>query len=121
MYKRQVNESGTENFEPTTFDSPYYQANNQNEEVILNQGSLNISNTILSLPGKNGLDLNLTLNYNSDSAVIDSPLYYYPGSVRYNNPYYIFKAASQNCYFAPGWELSKSYISCLLYTSFVYL
>ena len=102
-----VNESGTENFEPTTFDSPYNQINNQNENITLNQGSLNISNTILSLPGKNGLDLTLNLSYNSGSAVLDSPLYYYPGSPGFNN---YFRVATQNCFFAPGWELSKSYI-----------
>ncbi len=38
------------------------------EDVSTETGSLVVNNTLLSIPGKNGMDLNLTLTYNNQQA-----------------------------------------------------
>ena len=97
----------TNEYDPVTFDSPFASINNQNEDVILNQGALSLEYPLISLSGKNGFDFNLSLRYDSKSAVLNSPLYSYPQS-RYTSS--LFKNSSQTNYFSPGWTLSMPHI-----------
>ncbi len=50
-------------------NAPFNITNYGNENVSLSTGGLNYEHPLLSLPGRNGLDFNLTLKYSSDSAV----------------------------------------------------
>ena len=50
--------------------SVYNVLNNNNDYVSQATGTLTYEKTLLSLPGKNGLDLNLSVKYNSEDAVI---------------------------------------------------
>lgn len=50
--------------------SVYNVLNNNNDYVSQATGTLTYEKTLLSLPGRNGLDLNLSVKYNSEDAVI---------------------------------------------------
>ena len=51
----------------TLFNSPYDKNSNSNEYIDPITGSLSITEDILYLPGKNGLDVNLNCTYNNQS------------------------------------------------------
>ena len=51
-------------------NAPFNVYNNSNESVSLATGAMNFEKTLLSFPGRNGLDLNLGIKYNSEDAVI---------------------------------------------------
>ncbi len=59
-----------DDFKVAPVNSPYYEYVNGNEGVSLGTGAMTYNKTLLSLPGRNGFDLNLSINYNSQSAVI---------------------------------------------------
>ena len=50
--------------------NPYNIYNSVNESVSYTTGALNFEQSILSIPGRNGLDLSIGIKYNSDEAVI---------------------------------------------------
>ena len=59
-----------EEFTVDPVSSPYFEYINDNEGVSLATGAMTYNKTLLSLPGRNGLDLNISVNYNSQNAVI---------------------------------------------------
>ena len=59
-----------EGFRVEPVASVYNVLNNNNDYVSQATGALTYEKTLLSLPGVNGLDLNISVRYNSDDAVI---------------------------------------------------
>ncbi len=57
-------------FKVDPVSSPYYEYINDSEGVSLATGAMTYNKTLLSLPGRNGLDLNVSVNYDSQSAVV---------------------------------------------------
>ncbi|HBF66661.1 MAG TPA: hypothetical protein DDW34_14165, partial [Clostridium sp.] len=47
------------------FNAPYTSTGKNSEKINLNTGSLEFKSTDLSLKGRNGLDLNITMRYDS--------------------------------------------------------
>jgi len=66
---------------------PVAQLYKDKEQVSLSTGALIYEKELLSLPGRNGLDLNISIRYNSDDAVITSSEYKLDGdrTVDFNN------------------------------------
>lgn len=62
--------------------------------MSLSTGGLTYNHPIISLPGRNGLDLNVSLNYSSDSAASNESAF--EKSKR--------EAAKNGYFFAEGWD-----------------
>ncbi len=79
-------ESGIpEEFQLDVVNAPFNAYVNSNESVSLATGALNYDRTLLSLPGRNGLDLNVAIKYNSDEALIGGNEYDgFAGNYSYN-------------------------------------
>ena len=58
------------NFKTLPVNTPTNSYINENESVSLTTGAMNFEKTILSLPGRNGLDLDISVKYNSQEAVV---------------------------------------------------
>lgn len=57
------------------FNAPYTSTGKNSEKINLNTGSLEFKSTDLSLKGRNGLDLNITMRYDSSNAKLYNEKY----------------------------------------------
>ena len=62
--------AGGEGFTVNPVNMPFNVLHNKNESVSLLTGALQYEKTFLSLPGRNGLDVDFTIKYNSDDSVL---------------------------------------------------
>lgn len=85
---------------------------NDNTSVSLATGALLYNKTLVSLPGRNGLDLNLAIRYNSSEAVITK------NEFETNSQYDELKLLSDQ--FAIGWSFALPSISKKGYTRYGY-
>lgn len=77
--------SVAEEFRVEPVNAPFYAYSNNNESVSLATGALNFEKTLLSLPGRNGLNLNIAIKYNSDDAVITENEFNKDSTLRLSN------------------------------------
>ena len=79
-----------QDYMPSVNESPFMMATAENETISLNSGNLSYTYNIASFPGRNGLDLNLRLNYDFSQSFkmgfYSDDAYEYPGpAVTINN------------------------------------
>ncbi|MEN3005048.1 RHS repeat-associated core domain-containing protein [Dehalobacterium formicoaceticum] len=56
------------------FTSPFHFQANQEEKIVANNGTLQYDVNLLDIPGRNGLDLNITLRYDSAQSNLYKPI-----------------------------------------------
>ncbi|AOY76011.1 RHS repeat domain-containing protein [Clostridium formicaceticum] len=91
------------------FNSPFDFSVNGNENIQENTGALKYENSLLSIPGRNGLDLNLILRYNSSKASLNKAIYEEKSEdvyvyAAYANKYVYQSYGDWGCYFWNGSE-----------------
>ena len=94
------NESG-DVFEVDPVGSPMYYGNGNGDSVSLKTGDLMYTKSLFSFPGRNGLDLDVSIRYNSSEAVNIQDEFYFEG----------FNSEMNYRQFAAGWIFNFSNIN----------
>ena len=97
---RSSSEDNVEEMSVEVVNNPYFGQMINGAAVSLSTGALNYEKTLLSIPGRNGLDVILKIRYNSDSSVVPYNSYEslaYESIKSFNN-------------FAVGWSFDMTHV-----------
>jgi len=97
------------------YNAPFYYRSNTEEYISPGSGSLRIQNTDLSIPGRNGMDLNLTTSYDSAKAGMYRPIPKYNGYGDYDTTINLNTYEDCRYNIGTGWSFNISFLRQVTY------